>query len=220
MPALLPAAALCLMLAACATDPQPRDTTAKAPAASPQPARPGPAPKPAPASARAGRGVLLCKMAVTNPPATDSNGAVAAPDARLRIDGAALLIAPVTDGCLSSGFGPRNGRAHKGIDYFTRSGAAIAAGDGVIREKVVRADFGNMILIEHGPGVFTRYAHLASFAPSLKEGDKIRSGARLGPVGATGAAGAAHLHYEVLTGAYVKGAGSFGLKAIDPFTKL
>lgn len=199
------------MLPACVSDPKTADLPATKPSA---PARPDTA---APAPADASRGVFLCNMTISNAPAAAAGGRIASADARVRIEGAVLLIAPVRDGCLSSGFGRRGDKTHSGVDYFTRTGDAIAAGDGVIREKAVRADFGYMILIEHGPRVFTRYAHLASFAPELGEGVSVKSGATLGPIGATGAAGAVHLHYEILTGAYVRGVGSFGLSANDPF---
>lgn len=208
---------LAVMLAACASDPpvKPQQDVRSSPS-SKAPVAKAPAPRPATAG-EIGRAVLLCKTAISNPPQPAPDGEVARASDRVRVNGVSLLLAPVTDGCLSSGYGPRNGRAHKGIDYFTRGGDAIAAGGGTILEKLTRADFGNMILIDHGDGVYTRYAHLASFAPGLAEGAAIKAGARLGPVGATGAAGAVHLHFEILTGAYVPGVGSFGLKATDPF---
>lgn len=210
------AAALSACASGPATEPQ-KDV--RAPAAAETPDAGAPAPRQTPAG-DGGRAILLCQMGISNPPPTGPGRQVARAGDRIRVNGVSLLLAPVTDGCLSSGFGPRNGRAHKGVDYFTRAGDAIAAGGGVIREKITRADFGNMILIDHGGGVYTRYAHLASFAPGLSEGAAIKPGARLGPVGATGAAGAVHLHYEILTGAYVSGVGSFGLKANDPFSLL
>ena len=136
---------------------------------------------------------------------------------RVTVNGVDLRLAPVSEGCLSSGFGPRGGKRHGGVDYFARRGDVLAAGDGVIKEVESRADFGNMILIDHGRGVYTRYAHLASFDRAFAAGQKVKDGQRLGPIGATGAAGAPHLHYEILSGSFVSGAGSFGLNQHDPF---
>ena len=139
---------------------------------------------------------------------------------RVNVKGVALRLAPVSEGCLSSGYGPRGSKQHRGVDYFARGGDVVAAGGGVIKEVATRADFGNVILIDHGAGVYTRYAHLASFARAFAVGDKIKDGAVLGPIGATGMAGAPHLHYEILSGAYVAGVGSFGLSQHDPFALL
>lgn len=204
-------------LAACASTPP--EKTAPPPARSSGPAvTPGAAPtlKPPPVAA-AQEGLFACKMAVSNaPPLAPDRRVVHAPS-RVTINGVDLRLAPVSEGCLSSGFGPRGGKRHGGIDYFARRGDVLAAGDGVIKEAASRADFGNMILIDHGRGVYTRYAHLASFDRAFAPGQKVKDGQRLGPIGATGAAAAPHLHYEILSGSFVSGAGSFGLSQHDPF---
>lgn len=204
-----------LFLSSCASAPPQKSSVPSKPAiASPQ-AQPAKTP-PAPAG-HAGKALYACKMTVSNAPAPGADGQVASAAARVKVEGVTLMLAPVSAGCLSSGFGPRGNKPHKGVDYFARGGDVLAAGGGVIKEALTRADFGNMILIDHGGGVFTRYAHLASFARPFAVGDKVKAGARLGPIGASGAAGAPHLHYEILSGAYVGGVGSFGLKHHDPF---
>ncbi|MEM8637127.1 MAG: M23 family metallopeptidase [Pseudomonadota bacterium] len=72
-----------------------------------------------------------------------------------------IAMAPVEEACFSSGFGLRNSTLHKGIDYHNRQPVEIyAAANGIVREKEYRDDYGNMIVLEHGNGVFTRYAHL------------------------------------------------------------
>lgn len=162
-------------------------------------------------------GVDVCPMAISNPPPLDTNGkAIGGP--LVEIDGVALLLSPATDVCLSSGYGTRNGKLHRGADYHTRtSGNVLAAGDGVVMEAVARKDYGNMIVIDHGAGVYTRYAHLASFSAAAKQGERVKRGEVLGPIGATGATSVRHLHYEILSGKYVSGVGAFGLTTHNPF---
>ena len=75
----------------------------------------------------------------------------------------------------------------------------------------------NVIVIDHGAGVYTRYSHLARFGRGVREGANVRQGQVLGPIGKTGASSIVHLHYEVLIGDYNTAAKSFGLEAKDPF---
>ena len=58
--------------------------------------------------------------------------------------------------------------------------------------------YGSQILLKHGDGVETRYAHLSSYAPSVSEGARVRQGEFIGMTGMTGHASGIHLHYEVL----------------------
>ncbi|MCR4859432.1 MAG: M23 family metallopeptidase [Bacteroidales bacterium] len=105
---------------------------------------------------------------------------------------------------LSSGFGYRTdpvyggGENHGGQDFATATGTPVySTGDG----KVVSAQFqfsgyGNEIVIDHGYGYQTRYAHLNTIIVS--EGMKVKRGEQIGTVGATGKVTGAHLHYEVI----------------------
>lgn len=126
---------------------------------------------------------------------------------------------PTRGACLSSGFGQRGGRMHRGVDYHSATGGPIlAAGDGVVREMKYRDDYGNVVLIDHGSGVFTRYAHLSTFARDLHVGSQVRAGQEIGLMGNTAAYPIPiHLHFEVLTGDYDTPAQSFGLTARNPF---
>ncbi len=125
---------------------------------------------------------------------------------------------PTPGACLSSGFGPRNDRLHKGLDYHANTGVPVlAAGDGQIVEIKYREDYGNMILVDHGGGVFTRYAHLASFGRGLSQGVTVRAGDGLGLMGNSASYQIPiHLHYEVLVGDYANPKGSFGLEPVNP----
>lgn len=183
------------------------------------------APSPEPAAGKSDgalkTGGLCPGMTVSNAPPAATLAAVRAGADTVIVNGVKLSLTPTTDACLSSGFGPRNGRRHEGVDFYSRTGGPVfAAGAGVVREMKYRDDYGNMVLLEHGRGVFTRYAHLAAFDPALKPGATVTAGAKLGLMGNTaGYRIPVHLHWEVLTGNYDTPKKSFGLTAIDPFAQ-
>ena len=86
---------------------------------------------------------------------------------------------------------------HSGLDLSTEKGQPVfATADGKVELASYSGDYGNLIVLEHGFGLSTRYGHLSAFA--VKPGQKIRRGQLLGYVGATGRATGAHLHYEIL----------------------
>jgi murein DD-endopeptidase MepM/ murein hydrolase activator NlpD len=85
---------------------------------------------------------------------------------------------------------------HTGLDLGAREGSPVrAAGGG----KVIRASdagtYGNLVIIDHGNGLETRYAHLQGF--SVKPGDIVQPGEIVGQVGKTGRVTGPHLHFEV-----------------------
>lgn len=181
----------------------------------PEEVAPAPAPAPAPGGSPFEAALTLCpKMAISNQPSTEGYAPV------VLVNGVAIAVNPTQGACLSSGFGPRNGRTHRGVDYHSDTGGPIlAAADGVVLEKKYRDDYGNMLLIDHGQGVYTRYAHLSAFAEGLKVGAQVKQGAQIGLMGNTASYRIPiHLHYELLTGDYANPKGSFGLKANSPFT--
>lgn len=102
----------------------------------------------------------------------------------------------------SSGFGWRDDpirhrRAfHSGTDFRGKPGTAVlAAGDGVVTFAGRRGGYGNMIDIDHGGGVITRYAHLRKI--ETKRDALITAGTLIGQLGSTGRATGPHLHFEV-----------------------
>ena len=137
----------------------------------------------------------------------------------VQTNGVTLAVAPVGSGCLSSGFGQRSSRLHKGIDLHNpRPTPIFAASAGTVKELTYRDDYGNMLVIDHGNGVFTRYAHLESFANRLSEGTSVSMGSEIGVMGNTASYRIPrHLHYEVLTGEWGAQAGSFALTPVDIF---
>ncbi|MFC2173629.1 peptidoglycan DD-metalloendopeptidase family protein [Acidobacteriota bacterium] len=100
-------------------------------------------------------------------------------------------------GWISSRYGPRRGRLHSGIDIAAPKGYIIvAAGKG----KVVRAGggwrrYGKVVLIDHGKGYHTLYAHCSRIY--VKKGQRIRKRQAIAAVGATGNATGPHLHFEI-----------------------
>lgn len=104
---------------------------------------------------------------------------------------------------VGSGFGVRidpiykTPRMHSGMDFRARTGALVyATGEGVVTDVGWMQDYGNCVLINHGFGYMTRYAHLNEI--KTKRGASIKRGDVVGTVGATGKATGSHLHYEVI----------------------
>jgi murein DD-endopeptidase MepM/ murein hydrolase activator NlpD len=110
---------------------------------------------------------------------------------------------PVLGGAYNSNFGwridPFTGRHsyHEGIDFAGGEGAPIlAAAGGVVVYAEHHSQYGNMVEIEHGNELITRYAHASRM--HVKVGDMVLRGARIADVGRTGRTTGAHLHFEVL----------------------
>ncbi len=98
------------------------------------------------------------------------------------------------DGYISSGFGMRWGRLHKGID-IAGSGLIRAADNGRVVSAGWDGDYGNCVVIDHGNGIETLYGHMKSIR--VKVGDVVPKGKILGVMGETGDATGVHLHFEV-----------------------
>ena len=103
---------------------------------------------------------------------------------------------------LSSGFGSRTHpilggvRTHAGLDFAAPYGSAVAAtAAGRVAVAGWSGSYGNLVVIDHGGGVETRYAHLSRI--SVAKGQQIESGQEVGRVGSTGRSTGPHLHYEV-----------------------
>jgi murein DD-endopeptidase MepM/ murein hydrolase activator NlpD len=146
--------------------------------------------------------LYLCPTNVTNAPPTDGGGSIAGFTPTLYVSGVKITRAPVK-ACVSSGFGPRVaggvGKFHNGIDLYTRTPEPIyAAADGVIEIAAAVNGYGQMVLIDHGSGVKTRYGHLSSYSPRIRKGRRVNAGEAIGLTGSTGNATAVHLHYEII----------------------
>jgi murein DD-endopeptidase MepM/ murein hydrolase activator NlpD len=107
------------------------------------------------------------------------------------------------DAPVGSGFGfrtdPITGRAalHTGLDFSAEPGSPIAAAaGGVVRSIEFHPQYGNLLEIDHGNGLTTRYAHTQRIL--VKVGDLVKRGQQVALVGNTGRSTGPHLHFEVL----------------------
>nr|XP_061810437.1 uncharacterized metalloprotease HI_0409-like [Nerophis lumbriciformis] len=116
---------------------------------------------------------------------------------------AALGQGPAIGGALSwpvrgqvtSGFGPRWGRQHNGIDVAANTGTTVAsAGAGTVVSAGTQGGFGQRVVIDHGGGLTTLYAHLSSI--NVSRGQSVGPGTAIGAVGCTGTCTGPHLHFE------------------------
>jgi murein DD-endopeptidase MepM/ murein hydrolase activator NlpD len=110
---------------------------------------------------------------------------------------------PVHSGHLGSAFGwridPFTGRSalHTGLDFQADTGAPIvAASGGVVVAQEWHPAYGNMVEIDHGNDLVTRYAHASRVL--VRKGDLVKRGQRIAEVGTTGRSTGPHLHFEVL----------------------
>ena len=103
---------------------------------------------------------------------------------------------------------------HYGIDIPAPAGTPVVAAEG---GTVIKAEggssFGNRVMISHGGGLFTLYAHNTSFACSV--GQRVKRGQTIAYVGATGFATGNHCHFEVY-----KGGSKWGVNQVNPMLYL
>jgi murein DD-endopeptidase MepM/ murein hydrolase activator NlpD len=109
---------------------------------------------------------------------------------------------PITTTWNASGFGwridPITGQAavHEGIDFIAESGTPIqAAAAGVVAFAGYHPTYGQLVEIDHGGGLLTRYAHASKLF--VKQGEFVKRGAVIAKVGSTGRSTGSHLHFEV-----------------------
>jgi murein DD-endopeptidase MepM/ murein hydrolase activator NlpD len=108
---------------------------------------------------------------------------------------AAGLVWPVS-GPVTSGFGPRWGRMHEGIDTAVPEGTPVgAAAAGLVIHAGWLGGYGNLVVVDHGGGLSTAYAHNSSFAVSV--GDSVSQGEVISYSGNTGNSSGPHVHFEV-----------------------
>ncbi|MFM2388921.1 MAG: hypothetical protein RLZZ437_476 [Pseudomonadota bacterium] len=113
------------------------------------------------------------------------------------------FVTPV-QGTLTSKFGPRFHpilkvtKLHAGVDWAAPTGTPIVAiGAGNISFLGVAGGYGNVIYIEHGNGIQSRYAHMDAFGPGMANGKAVNKGDLIGYVGTTGRSTGPHLHFEI-----------------------
>ena len=105
-------------------------------------------------------------------------------------------------GWLSSGMGTRRDPIdggsdfHPGLDISADHGSPVyATADGTVKQAAREGGYGNLVVVDHGYGLETRYGHLSRYR--VKPGDQVKRGDVVGLVGSTGRSTGSHLHYEV-----------------------
>lgn len=114
----------------------------------------------------------------------------------------AVLPINVKDYTMSSGYGYRrdpvfgSSRFHAGLDFAAKTGTDVfATADGTVEVASRKSGYGNCVDINHGYNYLTRYAHLSRV--TVREGQQVKRGEKIGEVGSTGKSTGPHLHYEV-----------------------
>lgn len=122
--------------------------------------------------------------------------------------------APVASDVRASGFGwrsdPFTGQTamHEGIDFIAEPGTPIlSAASGIVKNVERHPQYGNMVEIDHGNDLITRYAHASRV--DVREGEFIKRGQRIAAVGSTGRSTGPHLHFEVRIGGAAQNPGRF-----------
>lgn len=114
-------------------------------------------------------------------------------------------------GILISGFGMRYhpilgyDKPHNGLDFRADIGAPVyATGDGTIKYAGRQGTLGRIIIIDHGYGYETLYAHLSAYEDGIRSGTEVKRGQLIGKAGESGLTEGPHIHYEIrLNGQYV-----------------
>jgi murein DD-endopeptidase MepM/ murein hydrolase activator NlpD len=111
-----------------------------------------------------------------------------------------IRLAPPVAGPISDTFGPRGNRFHTGVDFPAATGTPVSA---AARGRVTFAGrsvggWGLLVIVDHGGGVRTMYAHLSRIDARVSQ--PVAVGQRLGRVGSTGLSTGPHLHFEVRLG--------------------
>ncbi len=136
----------------------------------------------------------------------------------------ALLRAPVAYTRISSGFSLHRMnpvlhivRPHYGVDYAAPTGTPIvAAGDGYIVFRGPKEGFGRCIIIRHGGGYSTLYAHMSHFRSGLHTGSHVKQDQVIGYVGESGEATGPHLHYQIMVDGVPRNPRTVSLPSAEP----
>jgi len=106
--------------------------------------------------------------------------------------------APITAGFgyRKNPFTSRGSEFHRGVDFAAHYGQSVkATGDGIVTYAGWYSSYGKVVIISHGYGLTTLYAHNSKIL--VKQGDKVKKGQEISKVGSTGRSTGTHLHYEV-----------------------
>ncbi len=108
------------------------------------------------------------------------------------------------EGSLVSGFGMRYHpilkyrTMHEGLDFSAEIGEPVySTGKGIVKYAKQMGTYGNLVIVDHGYGYETYYAHLSAFSKDIGPGVEVKRGQKIGYIGSTGRSTGPHLHYEV-----------------------
>lgn len=110
-------------------------------------------------------------------------------------EGTGMFAWPVSGSSLSSSFGQRWGRSHKGVDLVSGNRTIKAADAGTVTFAGVKSGYGNVVIVNHKNGYVTYYGHLKSISVSV--GQRLGQGSKIGIMGSTGRSTGTHLHFEI-----------------------
>lgn len=109
--------------------------------------------------------------------------------------GTGMFAWPVAGASITSSYGERWGRVHKGVDFVSGNRTIKAADAGTVSFAGVQSGYGNVVIIDHHNGYVTYYGHLSRISVSL--GQKLEQGSSIGIMGNTGRSTGTHLHFEI-----------------------
>lgn len=110
-------------------------------------------------------------------------------------EGTGMFAWPVAGATISSSYGERWGRAHKGLDIVSGNRTIKAADAGTVSFAGVQSGYGNVVIVNHNNGYVTYYGHLSRISVSV--GQKLGQGSQIGIMGSTGRSTGTHLHFEI-----------------------
>jgi murein DD-endopeptidase MepM/ murein hydrolase activator NlpD len=138
---------------------------------------------------------MLTHRAVLQAATTAHSALLIEPSRVLSVRGRDAMAWPVK-GHVTSTFGARDGRTHRGIDVAAPVGTPVrAVRDGTVGFAGWKGGYGNTIDIAHDGGLATRSAHLSQLL--VRTGEQVERGQVIGRVGTTGSSTGPHLHFEV-----------------------
>ncbi len=149
---------------------------------------------------------VLITLIVAASATASADAGLSVEDASVRAPDVSILttepVAPADMKDKSSGFGWRddpinhNRKFHAGADIRGKRGVPVrAAGNGTVILAARQGGYGNVVYIDHGNGLITRYGHLQRI--EVKKGDTVTGGQEIAKLGSTGRATGPHLHFEV-----------------------
>ena len=128
------------------------------------------------------------------------------------------FIFPAPLSVVTSEFGRRNGRLHAGMDFSGGPAVAgqpmIASSSGIVQVSTAsHGGYGETVVLDHGGGLATLYAHMESGSRLVRVGDRVEQSQQIGRIGNTGQSYGAHIHFETHEGGY-----RWNASAVNPRT--